>query len=128
MQLAFIKPTGFRMTTYFFSLRQLTANSKQTLPTALTVMRAFFQQCIYKKTFICTMLVTLLLEPYTKLTQINSWLYTNNNLLHYVYLVFQRENAAGVVVITSCCHKHILYKRYSVIDHYKVRSEIYPDI
>lgn len=44
------------------------------------------------------MLATLLLDPYRELTKINSWLYPNN-LLHYVYLVFQRENAAGVVLL-----------------------------
>jgi hypothetical protein len=41
----------------------------------------------------------ILLYPYTELTHINSWLYPNNNLLYYVYLVFQTENAAGVVLL-----------------------------
>lgn len=61
------------------------------------------------------MLTTLLLDPYTELTQINSWLYPNNNLLHYVYLVFQRENAAGVV---------LLLLQVAVISTYCIRGNL----
>jgi len=69
----------------------------------------------------------ILLDPYTELTHINSWLYPNNNLLYYVYLVFQTENAAGVVLLLFyklLSQAHIA----SVTDHYRVQSQIHPDI
>jgi len=45
------------------------------------------------------MFANILLDPYTEITHINSWLYPNNYLLYYVYVVFQTENVVGVVLL-----------------------------